>query len=146
LNRLGKATFRVVGFSLYDISLYAAAPFQPGQYASIPLALELTYARSLSGQAIAERSLTEMQRVASIDTARQSRWLAAMRTAFPDVKEGDRLLGLHDGKGGVQFWFNGQRRTALQDPEFARLFFGIWLAPSTSAPALRERLLEQAGG
>lgn len=146
MKRLGTATFRVMGFALYDIRLFADTPFYPSQYAKVPLALELTYARSLSGQAIAERSLTEMQRTTSIDAGRQARWLAAMRAAFPDVQEGDRLVGLHDGKGAVQFWYNGQRRQALQDPEFARLFFGIWLAPSTSAPGLRERLLESVGG
>lgn len=29
----------------------------------------------------------------------------------------------------------------VADPEFARLFFGIWLSPNTSEPALRQALL-----
>jgi len=29
----------------------------------------------------------------------------------------------------------------VKDAEFARRFFGIWLAPSTSEPALRQTLL-----
>ena len=146
LQTQGKATFRVLGLTIYDVSLSTVAQFKASHYASVPLALELTYARSLSGQAIAERSLTEMRRAGSIDEVREAAWVASMRTAFPDVKAGDRLTGLHDGKGGVQFWFNGQHRHTLQDIEFARLFFGIWLAPTTSAPSLRERLLEKVGG
>ena len=29
----------------------------------------------------------------------------------------------------------------VADPEFARLFFGIWLSPNTSEPSLRQALL-----
>lgn len=142
-QKLGAATYRYFGLAIYDMSLYALAPFKAAQFATVALALELRYARSLSGQAIAERSLAEMRRAAPFDAGREARWLGAMRAAFPDVKEGDRLTGVHDGKGGVQFWFNGKLTHTLQDPEFARLFFGIWLAPTTSEPALRERLLER---
>ena len=31
------------------------------------------------------------------------------------------------------------------DPLYARLFFGIWLAPQSSAPALRQSLLGLPG-
>ena len=71
--------------------------------------------------------------------------LALMKQAFPDVAAGDRLLGFHDGQGQVRFFRNGEPTAQIDDVDYARLFFGIWLAPQTSAPALRESLLGPAG-
>jgi hypothetical protein len=43
------------------------------------------------------------------------------------------------------FSFNGKPIGEIKDPEFARLFFGIWLSPQTSAPEMRRELLGLAG-
>jgi hypothetical protein len=42
------------------------------------------------------------------------------------------------------FWLNGRLRGEIRDAEFARRFFGIWLSPRTSEPALRSALLGSA--
>jgi hypothetical protein len=39
------------------------------------------------------------------------------------------------------FLLNGRPLGEVRDPDFARVFFGIWLSPRTSEPALREALL-----
>lgn len=145
-QRMGRGSYRWFGLAIYDIELWAPPGFEANRYASHAFALTLTYARALEGRAIAERSIAEMRRLTSFDASREPHWLGLMRTAFPDLKPKDRLTGLHDGKGGVQFWYNGRRRSQFQDPEFARLFFGIWLAEATSAPDLRQRLLEARNG
>ncbi len=67
-----------------------------------------------------------------------------MRRVFPDVEPGDRLLGVHRPGEGVAFFYNGQLRGEIRDPEFARLFFGIWLSPRSSEPAMRQALLGSA--
>jgi hypothetical protein len=43
------------------------------------------------------------------------------------------------------FLLNGQPAGEIRDPEFARLFFGIWLSPRTSEPAMRRALLAGRG-
>ena len=106
----------------------------------------MQYARSLVGREIAKRSLVEMRRQASIDEAKAQAWLAAMEAAFPDVKSGDRLTGQYEPGSGARFYFNGQLRQRIPDAEFARLFFGIWLSPKTSEPALRTQLLGAGDG
>lgn len=138
----GQARMRFLGLRVYDIQLWAAQPVR--SWAEQPHALALTYARALKGRLIAERSLEEMRRQGPIDEAQAARWLQAMTAAFPDVKEGDRLTGRHDPHQGASFWFNGQPRPGVADPLFSRRFFGIWLSPQTSEPALREQLLGQA--
>ena len=136
----GDGQMRFFGLLIYDIRLWA--PQRLGeQWWTQALALELTYARSLQGKEIAKRSLEEMRRQQNIDAATAQRWLAEMEATFPDVKPGDRISGHHDPAAGAAFFVNGQAARVVTDPLFSRLFFGIWLAPQTSEPALRKRLL-----
>jgi len=58
------------------------------------------------------------------------------------VVQGDRITGVHLPGQGAEFWVNGQRAGLLADPQFARLFFGIWLDERTSEPQLRARLIK----
>ena len=44
----------------------------------------------------------------------------------------------------VSVVFSGMSGSAIADAEFSRLFFGIWLAESTSEPSLRTALLAKA--
>ena len=68
-----------------------------------------------------------------------------MAALFPDVKAGDRLTGVQQPGRAARFFFNGQFRGEVVDAEFTRLFFGIWLSPRTSEPALRAQLLSGGG-
>ena len=137
----GEARMRFLGFEVYDIRLWAPQPIGPENWTDAPLALALTYARSLDGAAIAERSIEEMRRQGPIDDTQAARWLDAMKRLFPDVGNGDRLTGIHRPAVGAAFYYNGQARGEVADTTFARRFFGIWLSPQTSEPSLRNRLL-----
>ena len=138
---VGKGVLRFFGLRVYEARLWAAPGFPPGDYARHPFALELVYDRKLEGMAIAERSIAEMRRVGSFTEEQARQWLELMKQAFPDVQAQDRLLGLNDGRGEVRFFHNGRQTAQLRDAEYARLFFGIWLSPQTSAPAMRSSLL-----
>ena len=140
---LGAAKLRFLGMDIYEARLWSRAGLNPASYAQSPFALELNYFRSLSGRLIAERSLKEMQRQGKQDSAREQAWLQAMVLAFPDVKAGDRITGLHAPGVGARFWFNGQSRPEVRDAEFSRAFFGIWLSEASSEPAMRKSLLGQ---
>lgn len=146
LTLRGQGRFRYFGLSIYDARLWTAEPLDAARWAEQPLTLELQYARSLVGREIAKRSLTEMRRQTAISDAQAQTWLQAMEAAFPDVKDGDRISGQYEPGVAASFYFNGQLRRRVADAEFARLFFGIWLSPKTSEPALREQLLGSGGG
>lgn len=134
--------FSVWGFDVYDARLWTAPGFELRQYAKHGFALELQYLRKLQGQAIAERSLDEMRRLASLPQAQAQAWLEALRRALPDVAAGDRITGVHLPGQGAEFWFNGRRVGQVPDAQFANLFFGIWLDGRTSEPQLRARLTQ----
>jgi len=142
----GSGRLRRYFFHVYDASLWAQPDFDIARFWQQPLALELQYGRALQGALIAERSLEEMQRGAEISTAQQRIWLAAMLRCFPDVAEGDRMTGVQLPGAAARFFVNGAFVGEVRDAEFARLFFGIWLAPSTSEPQLRAALLAGARG
>lgn len=141
----GQARMTFLGLRVYDARLWVPSQADVQRYEDAPLALALHYLRRLNGAAIAERSITEMRRVGAFSEAQAGAWLEAMKRAFPDVGDGDRLVGLHLPGRGARFYFNGQRTAEIDDPEFARLFFGIWLSPRTSEPRLREQLLGRSG-
>ncbi len=140
----GEGRLSFFGLQVYGIRLWTPEPVTAATWSEVPLALELAYARKLSGEAIAERSIDEMRRQGALGSAQAESWLAAMSRLFPDVRDGDRLTGVYRPGAGASFFFNGQPRGELNDRGFARRFFGIWLAPQTSEPALRDRLLGTA--
>jgi hypothetical protein len=142
----GQATLRYFGLRIYHAKLWTLNDFRADLATQQPLVLELEYLRALQGRAITERSLQEMQRAGPITQAQAQRWLAMMQRIFPDVQAGDRISGQHLPGIGARFWLNGQLLGHVDDADFARLFFGIWLSPSTSEPDMRLSLLGQSNG
>jgi hypothetical protein len=140
----GQGRLRYFGLHIYDAALWSLAPVPPANPLGTTLALEMRYARTLSGSSIADRSLDEMKRVGDFSQADGQRWLDAMKQAFPDVKAGDRITGVHRPGVGAAFFVNGRASGEVRDAQFAQLFFGVWLSPRTSQPALRAALLGTA--
>jgi Chalcone isomerase-like len=138
---IGAAQLKVWGFKVYDARLWANPEFKPDDYAQRSFALEINYLRSFDNGAVAERSIQEMRGIGKFSEAQAALWLTQMQRIFPDISKGDRLVGLHTPGVGATFSFNGKPIGAIADPEFARLFFGIWLSPKTSAPQMRRELL-----
>lgn len=140
----GQGSLRWWGLEVYRARLWVSPGFDAGDYAALPLALELHYERAFSAAAIAERSLVEMRRLAPLTEAQATRWQQALQAALPDVQPGDMLTGLYQPGSGATFRLRGRIVGTVADAEFARLFFGIWLSPATSAPQLRLQLLGSA--
>lgn len=145
LKARGSGTMRFFGLAVYTARLWTADGFDPHRHAEHPLALELAYARAFSARQIAERSLQEMKRQTSISQATEADWTQKLAALLPDVKAGDRLLGIHRPQRGAVFLAGAQPGAkvlgTVEDPLFSALFFGIWLSPATSEPDLRAALV-----
>jgi hypothetical protein len=140
LRRWGSGEFRRFGFLIYEATLWAGDdPLRP------PLALKLTYKRNLAGAAIAEASVKEIRNLGLADDATLKRWGEQMARLFPDVRNGDAIVG-HYQPGGARFLYNDRLLGSIDEPAFARAFFAIWLDARTSAPELRAALLKGGGG
>jgi Chalcone isomerase-like len=138
----GELTF--LGLSIYDARLYRDAGAQGDCAPDEPFALQLTYKRRLYGEKIAARSVEEMTKLGYGTAEQRARWGELLKKMLPDVEAGDFLTGVNMPKRGVRFYQNGKPIGVIDDREFAQAFFGIWLDPRTSEPALRKQLLGEA--
>ena len=140
-QRIGTGRLTVWGFQVYDARLWAQPGFRAANFDRAPLALELSYLRAFKAEEVAERSIKEMRRSKPVSDAQASRWIANLLRVIPDIRTGDRVMGVHRPGVGAAFWVNGKNTGEVLDAEFAKLFFGIWLSPNTSEPKLRDALL-----
>lgn len=138
----GSTLFTYWGVAIYNASLWVAPGFKPDAYERHAFALELTYLRDFSNADITRRSIDEMRRLGA-GAAQLQTWQTLLHQAFPDVRKGDRITGLHQPGAATIFMTNGQKTGAMADPDFGRLFFGIWLSVQTSEPRMRQALLAQ---
>ncbi|MFN3544691.1 MAG: chalcone isomerase family protein [Thiobacillus sp.] len=135
---VGSGTLRFLGLRIYDATLWAPR----GAWASgQPFALELRYSRRFDGAAIAKRSIDEIRAQRKLPEATLARWEAELAAIFPDVREGDRLIGVRTPGEGATFYRGTRVIGRIDDEALAEAFFDIWLAPATRAPELRARLL-----
>ena len=137
----GQGKFTWFGMKIYDASLWVG---EAGYAAGAPFALELRYARSLSGVRIADASADQIEKTGGGTKDQRTLWLGKMRAIFPDVKEGSRITGVFLPGGAVRFHLDASVLGTISEPGFAQAFAGIWLSPRTTAPQLREALLKEA--
>jgi hypothetical protein len=141
----GIGTFRYFGLHIYDAQLWVdARGYRSDNPAVERFALDLKYARSLNGSKIAKSSIDEIKSLRLGTIEQRADWLGKMEKIFPDVKEGTHLTGIFIPRLGARFYADGRLLGEIADPEFGRSFFAIWLDPRTTAPVLREALLEDA--
>ena len=137
----GSGTYTVFTMKIYSAELWVG---EQGYNRAASFALDLRYARKLDGKKIAEASAEQMEKIGAGSPAQRKAWLQTMAAIFPDVNEGTHITGVFVPEEGARFYLDGKPLGTVNDPGFARAFFGIWLDPATTAPALRQALLKQA--
>lgn len=137
----GSGTYTYFTLKIYSAELWVGPQ---GYSAGMPFALDLRYARKLNGKKIAEASAEQIEKTGAGTPAQRAAWLQKMTAIFPDVSEGSHITGIYLAGKGARFYLDGKPLANVDDPDFASAFFGIWLDPATSAPALRAALLKHA--
>ena len=140
----GYYRFAAWGFDIYEAKLWVAPGFKADEYARHAFALEITYLRDFSNEALAKRSVDEMQRQPDFPKVQITSWQRALRGAFPDVQKGDRITAIYRPDKGTVFLTNGRETGVIADAGFGQFFFGIWLSTHNADPRLREALLAGA--
>jgi Chalcone isomerase-like len=141
---VGKGKLTFFGLEVYESRLWTDSSFKALAFENHSFALELHYMRNFTAVDIAKRSLEEMQRIEPVPEQKAALWVKTLSEAFPNVKKGDRIVGVHKPGFGVTFWHNGKRSGEIRDGDFSRQFFAIWLSPKTSEPKLRQALIGKA--
>lgn len=138
LRALGEGEMRWFGLHLYDATLWVSGErWEPRR----AFALDIRYARDISRERLVESSVSEMRRLGFGDEATLARWSAAMAGVFPEVRRGDRLVGVHLPGRGASFFSADRYLGTVPEDAFAEAFFAIWLDARTREPRLREALL-----
>ena len=143
----GEGEMRWFGLSIYSARLWTpvgtplAGMANGAPQPNPTFALELTYSRDIAGSSLVKTSIDELNRLAGRDEATLQRWREALAIVFPDVRVGERIIGVLETAGGAVFYHQDRLTGRLADPELASAFFGIWLDPRTREPKLRARLL-----
>jgi len=138
---VGEGRLRILGFRVFDAKLYAP----DGEYdPDNAFALELTYLRSFSGDAIANETIKEISRQGYQNSAKLNAWGRTLESLFPDVEPGQSITGVRTASGGTVFYFGNRNIGAINDREFTSRFFSIWLGNNTRNPGLRAQLVGAA--
>jgi len=124
LAKVGSGTFRKYGFRIYIATLWApGGVWDPRE----PYALELRYMRSLSKDTIVDAVTDDIRDQGIADEETLARWSKTLADTLPAIEEDDVLIGLAiPGKHSV-LYHNNTLIARIDDPDFSRAFFNIWL-------------------
>lgn len=129
----GEATFRFLGFPVYQARLFTPAgqAFNWDQ----EFGLELTYLRRVSEDTIVNSTLDELDRIGEPMAVE-----AQLQKCFEPVQKGDTYLAVTEGENRVTIWFNGLRTCTLTHPKAKFRFMSIFLGDDTRSASFTRRL------
>jgi hypothetical protein len=144
LVEVGSGDMTWLGLDIYGARLLSDSGRYPDA-ADGPLALEITYRRTIPRERLVRTTGREWQRLARQlglgDATQTGAWLEQLARIWPDVSPGDRIIALREPAGPTRFYGNDGLLGVVADPEFGPAFLGIWLHPDTRAGELRAGLL-----
>ncbi len=145
LQRIGSGTARYGGIiRVYDAALYAPSRSSRADIldTAVPKRLEIVYHRSIEAELLAEAAQHTLERQHGTDVLDRWRYdIQRLHAAYRDVSDGDRFaLAVVPGQG-VTLEFNGREVARIDEPEFGRIYFGIWLGDEPLSASLRDALL-----
>lgn len=137
-QKLGNAELTWGFWDIYTASLYS----KTGKQAP-PYALVIKYDRNFTAQELLDETKKQWRDL-GFSEAQITDWSPLMKDAWPNVKEGDKLIYVYS-KGG-QFFYQPlnqsvEKYTYISEPALARAFIDIWLSAKTQYPKLRLSLL-----
>lgn len=138
MKTVGKGKLTWMMWTAYEAELLSPN----GEHdADKPFALKLTYNMDFDSKDIAERSIKEIKGQGVGTEEQLQKWEDELKKIFPEVKEDDVIVGIKTADDSTNFLYNGEEIGTVEDPEFTKAFFDIWLSEKTSEPSLRKKLL-----
>ncbi len=145
LERKNQAILTYLWTDVYAAAFYAEPSTSAKQafFSQTPQKLELFYFREVSREDVVKASSAALQRQQTKETLSRLRpELDRLHQSLRDVKPGDRYDLSWDRTDGLNLMHNGKVIFASPDPELAKVYFAIWLAPQGLSEDLRKALLK----
>jgi hypothetical protein len=129
-------------FHVYDAALYVPAGVATSQVLAGPATscLVIAYRMGVEAQRLRDAAETVLQRQID-DLEPLAVRIAKLHAAYRDVESGDRYTLCYAPAAGTTLQLNDELLVSVEGADFARAYFGIWLAEEAIAPRLREALL-----
>ncbi|MDV6250718.1 chalcone isomerase family protein [Vibrio sp. EA2] len=112
-----------------------------------PFALEIYYQRDVTKQQLLEVTEEQWQKL-GVNQQRRQQWLSELNEMYPNIKKGDELAYVTDGKSGHLLYRRAGEVSPVtvgyvEDEGLNDAFLSIWLSPKTEFPKLRKQLIGQ---
>lgn len=144
LERKNQSVLTYLWIDVYAAAFYAPQNASANQAVSQSLTqrLELYYFRDIDSQDVIKAAWVTLERQHDAATLQRLRPdIDALHATFRDIRPGDRYALNFNTERGLTLEVNGQADYTNQDPELAKAYLGIWLAPNGLSDKLRSSLL-----
>ncbi|MFK3974055.1 chalcone isomerase family protein [Pseudomonas sp. NPDC087358] len=145
LERKNQAILTYLWTDVYAAAFYAEPSVSARQavFTQAPQKLALFYFRDIDRNDVIKAANATLERQQTKETlSRLRQELDRLHQSFQDIKPGDRYDLSWDRADGLNLLRNGIVIFASPDPELAKVYFAIWLAPDGLSADLREALLK----
>lgn len=140
----GVALMRYWGFRVYAAALYAGE--QPKHdpasvLEDIPKQLTIHYLREISAADLRKSTEEIIKQQPWTDMAKLRERLDKVYSIYETVKEGDRYTITYEPGNGTTIALNGVAKGTIEGADFAKSFFGIWLAEECVGEGFRKKII-----
>ncbi|NBB09973.1 chalcone isomerase family protein [Pseudomonas sp. SLFW] len=145
LERKNQAILTYLWTDVYAAAFYAEPSISAKQaaFTQSPQKLELYYFRDIDRQDVIKAANAALEKQQPQDTlVRLKPELDRLHQSFQNIVKGDRYDLTWDRTDGLNLTRNGKVIFASPDPELAKVYFAIWLAPDGLSTDLRDALLK----
>lgn len=139
---LGKTTFSIFLWDIYQSKLLTSSGSYPIIDNSDQLIYEITYLKDISAKDLLERTIEQWQHI-GVELGKYQVYIPVLQQMWPDIHKGDTLSLIFD-KQSSAFYYNQELLGVIDSPQFGPMFIDIWLDKNTSQPDLRKELLKYA--
>lgn len=147
LNGMGLREATALNVDVYVAGLYVEnRSSNPAELiaADEPKVLVLKFVRDVDRKDIIDAWNEGFESNATVPLPQLRTHIAKLNSWMPALEKGDTLAFIYDPGKGVAVEVNGQRKGVIDDPDFARSLFSIWLGPSPPNDGLKRGLLGRA--
>lgn len=133
----GEATMRWFGLPLYDATLFTQNA-EPLDWRD-PLALRLTYARTIKREAFMKATINELTRIEGKQSDHPE-IARKLEPCFKTANSGDSFVATAENLDELRLWFNNRLTCSISHPDIKQRFLNIWLSDQSRSPKLTKKL------
>jgi len=135
---IGEGTLKVLMWEVYDLRLYTDGTAFSWQDKFM---LEFDYSRELKKESVIDASLKEFKLQPNVTDKDIKAWEMYLEQVIQSVQKGEKATIQWVPDGQIIFHYEGSKPAVIENEQFSRAFFNIWLGKQTSRPKLRSQLL-----